>query len=171
MRGGIETADKGADAENQKRTLHHRDVADQPGEDAENGADLISGAAAIAARQPADRQRAEPQAEDVNADRQGREAFVRREHGADNAAGRENDRVVAACQRLRDGEHQRVAARKPVVGKRERPWSVASIVDFRESRSLSVTTYALDPATASQRAVTSELPSARVPKLQLFAHP
>ena len=39
-----------------------------------------------------------------------------RQHGADDAGGRRDHRIVAAGQRLRDRKHQRIAPGEAVVG-------------------------------------------------------
>ena len=73
-------------------------------------------AAPVVPRKEAQRQRAEPHAENHGRDRQGREAFVGREHGTNDTGGGNDHRIVAAGQRLRDREHDRVAARERVIG-------------------------------------------------------
>ena len=83
-------------------------------------ADLQRRAPAEPARQHADRQRPHPHAEHEDADRQRREPLVGREHRADDAGGRHQHRVVAAGERLRHRQHQRIAPRQAVAG-RQRP--------------------------------------------------
>jgi hypothetical protein len=111
---GIEAAEHRADIEQQERAVQHGDAAEQSGEDAAGGADLQRAAPAQPPRQRADRQRSHPQTEDEDADRQRRQPLVRRKHGADDAGCRDQHRVVAAGERLRHRQHQRVAARQSI---------------------------------------------------------
>ena len=116
MRGRIEAAAERAEAEQHERAVQHRDAADQPGEHADSrcrsaarragrsGApDQPTGSVPATCRPPSMR------------DRQRREAPVGRQHRADDAAGRDHHGVVAAGQRLRDRQHQRIAPGEPVV--------------------------------------------------------
>ena len=115
VRGGIKPAAEGAGQQQPEHSLHHRGVRDQAGKNAKDGAALQREAAAVAARKPAHRQRAEPHAEHHGGDRQRREPLVGRQHGANDAGGGDDDGVVAAGQRLRHRQHHGVAARELIV--------------------------------------------------------
>jgi hypothetical protein len=94
--------------------VQHRDAAEQSGEHATGGADLYRAAPAQPPCQRTHRQRCHPQTEHEDADRQRRQPLVRRQHGADDAGGRDQDRVVAAGERLRHRQHQRIAPRQAI---------------------------------------------------------
>src|SRR5215831_7238940 len=111
MGRGVKAAEHGAGIEEQKRALQHGETANQSGEHAAGGADLQRVASAEAPRQRAERQRPHLHAEDVNADRKRGQTLLRRKHGSDNAGGRDHYGAVAARERLRDRQHQRVAPR------------------------------------------------------------
>jgi hypothetical protein len=116
MSRGVEAAEHGADVEQEERALQHRKAADQSGEHTAGGADLQRVAPAEPPRQRADRQRRHPHAEDEHADGERRQSLVWSEHGADDAGGRHQHRIVAARKRLGCGQHQRVAAGEAVAG-------------------------------------------------------
>ena len=88
---------------------------EQAAEDAKSGADLEGRAPPEAAYKRADRERAEPHSKDEKRNGCSGQAFVRRQHGADNAAGGNDDGVVAAGKRLRHRKHKGVAAGQQVV--------------------------------------------------------
>jgi hypothetical protein len=115
MRGGIEPAAEGAEQQDPERAAHHRRIRDKSRSDTEQRAGLQREAAAVMARKPADRQRADPHAEDHAGDRQRGEALIGREHRADDARGRNDDGVVATGQSLRDRQHDRITLGEPVV--------------------------------------------------------
>ena len=117
MRGRIEAAAERADAETARTSpAARRTQRDQAGEHAEHRADLQREAAAVVPRQPARSAacRATCRSPSID-DRQGREALSGASIGADDAAGRDDHGVVAAGQRLRDRQHQRVALGEAVV--------------------------------------------------------
>ena len=85
------------------------------GEDAENRAGLQREAAAEGLGQHPDRKRARPHADRHDADRQRRQCRIGGENGACDTAGRHDHAGVAAGERLRHREHQRVVLRQPVI--------------------------------------------------------
>ena len=109
VRGRIESAEERSQQKQQEAALDDRGISDQPGDRAANRRADIGGAAPIALGEEADRQRAGPDADHHHADRQGREALVRRQHRSEDAGGCDDHRVVAARKRLADREHQRIA--------------------------------------------------------------
>jgi hypothetical protein len=67
-------------------------------------------------RDPAARQRPHPHAEHIDRHRDRREAAVGRQHRTHNRAGRDQNDVVAAGQRLCTREDERIAPGEPVAG-------------------------------------------------------
>ena len=115
MRGCIEPAAKRAEQQQPEISVHHGRVGDEAGKNSEGGTSLQRKASSDVPRERADRQRAEPHAEDHGGYRQRREPFVRREHGTDNAGGANDDGVVSSGERLRDRQHHGVASRQIII--------------------------------------------------------
>ena len=116
MRGRIEAAEERRGEIDPERSLQHRHVADEARERARNRGARIRDAAAEALGEKPHRQGAGPHADHHHGDRQGREAFVRREQRADDAPRRDDHRVVCARERLPRRQHQRIALGEPVAG-------------------------------------------------------
>jgi hypothetical protein len=115
MRSRIQPAAQRAQEQEQERALHHRKARDDAGEDAEQRTGLQREATAEAFGQHPDRERAGPHADHHDADRQCRQCLIGGENGPGDAAGRDDHAGVAAGERLRHGQHQRIALRQPVV--------------------------------------------------------
>ncbi len=116
VRCRVESAEDRADVEDEERALEHGRAADHPGEHAAGGADLQCVAPPESACERAERQRAEPEAKDEDADRQGRKPLVGREHRADDAGCGHQHGVVAAGQRLGHRQNKRVAPGEAIAG-------------------------------------------------------
>ncbi len=117
VRRGVEPAERGAETEQREGAEDHAGGAGEPREHPAQRARLERGEPPPAMRDRADRQRADPQADHIGRDRQRRERPVGGEHHADDAGAAEDDRAVAAGERLRACEHEGVPAREPVVGR------------------------------------------------------
>ena len=116
MRGSVEPATECTDQQQPEMAVHHCDAGNQTRKNPKGRAALQREATAEATCQYAKRQCAEPHAKHHGGDGQGREPFVGREHGTDDAGGAHNDGVVAAGERLRDCQHHRIATRQVVIG-------------------------------------------------------
>ena len=82
-------------------------------------------------RKDPERQRAEPHAENHGRNRQGRKSLVGREHRADDAGGGNDHRIVTTGKRLRDREHDRVAARERIIGLM--CWNDSAVADIERA--------------------------------------
>ena len=116
MRSRIETAAQRAEQQQRERSEQHGRARNNTSKRAEGRTGLQGNTPPIGLGQHPDRQRADPHADHHETDRQRRQHRARGEQCAGNAAGRDDHRVVAARQRLRHGEHQRIAGGESVVG-------------------------------------------------------
>ncbi|HEY4920274.1 MAG TPA: hypothetical protein VII40_09255 [Xanthobacteraceae bacterium] len=115
MHRGVEAGEERAGAQQRKGGVQDRKAAQDAGDRAAQRAHLERGEPPEFLRDDADRQRPDPHAEHVGAHRDGG-VFLAGERGADDAGGADDHHRVAAGERLRDREHQRVALGKAITG-------------------------------------------------------
>ena len=116
--GDVEPGREGAEAEREEAAARDAGRGDETAGNAEERAEDVAVAPPKPAHDERGGKRPERDPELDEADRQGREASVRRERKPDDAAERGHDRRGRAAERLRRGEDARVVPRDPVVDHR-----------------------------------------------------